>query len=126
MAQPIRVCSDSKPVASRGNLYQNFPFEPILPDDSDDKPPSVSLRISAVDRQVIKTARAVSGDFAVTFEVVLASSPDTVEGGANVFTLRGITYDVDVIEGTLAFEDVLNEPFPGDSFTPSRFPGVFA
>ena len=97
-----------------------------LPDDDDEKPPTVTLSITAVDRQVVSAVRGIDGDMTVTIEVVLASSPDTVEAGPFDFTLRGVTYDAMTIQGTLAYEDVLNEPFPGDSFTPSRFPGVFA
>ena len=34
-------------------------------------------------------------------------------------------FDAATVEGTLLFEDVLNESFPADSFTPARFPGLF-
>lgn len=61
----------------------------------------------------------------VDLSVVLASSPSTIEAGPYRFTLRDVMYDAAIVEGTMRFEDVLNEPYPADSFTPARFPGLF-
>jgi hypothetical protein len=58
-------------------------------------------------------------------EVVLASSPDTVEAGPFTMTLVAAEYDALVVTGELAFEDVLNEPFPGHGYIPSEYPGLF-
>jgi hypothetical protein len=126
-AGTIRVCSNDIPVSSRGNLYVPFPFDVILPDESDDAVPRVTLRIDNVDRRIVSELRSVVTNVPVTVRmtVVLASSPDTIEVGPMEFSLRDVEYTATTVEGTLLYEDVLNESFPADSFTPSRFPGLF-
>ena len=84
-------------------------------------------------RKVSDTLRGSFGRFhrqdgaplAVALEVVLAASPDTVEAGPFNMTLVSAEYDAFVVTGELAFEDVLNEPFPGHSYIPSEYPGLF-
>jgi hypothetical protein len=108
-------------------LYVPFPFDVILPDESDDAVPRVTLRIDNVDRRIVSELRSVVTNVPVTVRmtVVLASSPDTIEVGPMEFSLRDVEYTATTVEGTLLYEDVLNESFPADSFTPSRFPGLF-
>lgn len=124
---PIRVVNNSEDVVSGGFTYQRFPFELALPPESDEAPPTVTLRIANADRQIVQAVRSLAGEaMTVDLSVILASSPDTIEAGPYRFTLRDVSYDAAIVEGTLRFEDVLNEPFPADSFTPARFPGLFA
>lgn len=125
MPAPIRVCNAGATVTSGGQDFVHFPFEIDLPRESEDAPPTVTLRICNVDRQIVEAVRTYAGEITVTVNLVLASSPDTVEAGPFEFTMREAHYDALVVEGTLAFQDVLNEPYPADSFTPSRFPGLF-
>jgi hypothetical protein len=122
----IRVCSDNLPVVAGGYTYSPFPFEITLPDESEETPPRVTLKIDNVDRRIVQEVRKVTGNpITVRLRVVLASSPDTIEAGPFEFSLRDVEYDAKVITGTLMFEDLLNESFPADSFTPARFKGLF-
>lgn len=123
----IRVCNNDLAIVSRGYTYVPFPFEISLPDETEDSPPRVSLKIDNVDRRVVTEIRSVVSGSPVTVRlfVVVASSPDTVEAGPFEFSLRDVQYDATKVEGTLLFEDVLNESFPSESFTPARFPGLF-
>lgn len=126
LAEPIRVCANTEDIESNGHTFQRFPFELAMPPENEDAPPTVQLRIANADRQIVQAVRSLSGEaMSVELSIVLASSPDTVEAGPFDFTLRDVSYDAAVVEGTLMFEDVLNEPFPADAFTPSRFPGLF-
>lgn len=128
LPQPIRVCNDGRDLVSRGLTFQRFPFEFELPEESDAAPPTVRLRICNVDRTVVAALRtaASSGEpVQVRLEIVLASSPDTIETGPFDFALREASYDAIVVEGTLVYEDLLNEPFPADTFTPTTYPGLF-
>jgi hypothetical protein len=126
LAEPIRVVNNNEDVVSGGVTFQRFPFELALPPETEEAPPTVSLRIANADRQIVQAVRALAGDaMTVDVSVVLASSPDTIEAGPYRFTLRDVSYDAAIVEGTLRFEDVLNEPYPADSFTPARFPGLF-
>jgi hypothetical protein len=126
LSPPIRIVNDTVNVTSRGNIYIAFPYRLEMPWERDDELPQVTLEIDNVDRTIVQAVRALSArkDLTALFEVVLASSPDTVEL-AELFTLRGAEYDALVVRGRLQFEDVLNEPFPADSFTPATTPGIF-
>lgn len=123
---PIRVVNNGEPIESRGETYQRFPFEIKMPDEDDQAPGRVTLRICNVDRQIVDAVRSLTGELlTVTMEIVLASSPDVVEAGPFEFSLRDARYDELVVEGELAYEDILNEPFPAATFTPNTTPGIF-
>lgn len=123
----IRVCSNDRPIVSNGYEYLPFPFEIILPDDAEIESPRVQLRIDNVDRRIISEMRSVVSGSPVTVRlyVVVASTPDVREVGPIEFTLRDVEYTAATIEGTLLYEDLLNEPYPADAFTPTWFPGLF-
>lgn len=125
LEQPIRVVNDGRNCTSRGHEFIAFPFEISLPGDLEDTLPTVTLTIDNVDRQIVTTLRGIASPPTVSLEVVLASSPDIVEAGPFDMTLKTATYDALTVSGSLAFEDVLNEPFPYDSYLPSNYPGLF-
>lgn len=126
LSPPIRVCNNSADLVSGGDTYQKFPFELNIPPDTEEAPPTVRLAIANADRAIVEAVRSLAGEaITATLSVVMASSPDSIEAGPFSFSIRDVSYDAAIVEGTLMFEDVLNEPFPADSFTPGRFPGVF-
>ncbi len=125
LAAPIRVVNNTVDIVSRGNTYIAYPFQLELPAEDADQISSVRLSIDNVDRTIVQSLRAISSPVAVTIEVVLASSPDTVEAGPFAMSLVQAEYDALVIQGELAFEDVLTEPFPGHAYVPADYPGLF-
>lgn len=118
----IYAVNDMKDIVSNGITYTAYPFDVILPDDSDDNMPQAKLSISNIDRFLISSLRLYNKPLNVTFSVILASSPDVVEVSYPNFKLFDIEYNADTISGTLSIKSFLSEPFPGGSFTPSRFP----
>lgn len=125
LAAPIRVTSDAVATVSNGDTYSPFPFSINLPAERDDQLAGAQLTIDAVDRSVIIALRSISSAPTLTMQVVMASSPDTVEAGPFAYTLKSATYNASTVEGELAFEDILNEGFPGASFVPTSHPGLF-
>lgn len=125
LATAVRVCLNSQNITSRGNEYVAYPFEIDLPSDDPEQPSRVTLTIDNVDRSIVTAIRQLEGPPTVDLEVIMASTPDTVEAGPFSFTLRNANYDILSVEGELAFEDLLNEPFPAESFTPATHPGLF-
>jgi hypothetical protein len=124
--QTLRFVNNLTDIVSRGQTYLGGPFELVLPDEVDeDQPPRVSISIDNVDRTIVEALRSISGAPAITLEIILASSPDTVEAGPFDFTLRDATGDAVAVTGTLAFEDLLSEPYPAGTFSPANFPGLF-
>lgn len=124
LATPIRVVNNNEDITSRGNIYQAFPFEIILPGQDPDSLPKAMLRFDNVDRTAISVIRGVEAPPNVTIEVILASQPDTVEVSFPNLTLRNVKYDATIIEGELFFENLYSEPITYQ-MTPSRFPGLF-
>lgn len=133
LADAIRVTNDLVPTTaagdrvliSRGREYVCYPFTVDLPADDGDSVSRVTLVIDNVDREIVRTLRSIQGPCQVSLEVVLSSAPDLVEAGPFVMTLIAADYDALTISGELAFEDILSLPFPGDSYSPADYPGLF-
>jgi hypothetical protein len=125
LADPIRVVCDGQQCVSNGDTYLAFPFNIDFPPADPDSPPQVRLVIDNVDQKIIVGLRTLSSAPTVTLQVVMSDTPDTIEAGPFEMTLRQAVYDSLTIEGTLNFEDILNEAYPGDSYTPANFPGLF-
>ena len=61
--------------------YLPYPFQINLPVQSDEEIPQVTLTVDNTDLEVNNKIKTLVGQPSVTFMVVLASSPDTVEAG---------------------------------------------
>ena len=122
---PIRVNSSGQEVISNGDLFVAFPFEVILPDNVDDRPPRARLSIDNVSREIVLAIRTISSAPFVTIQIVMASSPSTIEAEFPDFRLANITYDQLTVEGDLTLEEFIGEPYPARIFSPADFPGLF-
>lgn len=125
LVSPLRFVSNTESVVHDGNTYLPFPFLVDLPDDKEGQITSARLTVDNVDRQVVTAIRSIETAASVTFLVVLASSPDTVEAGPLVFTLRNVSYNAQQVQGELIYEERLNLEVPGLKFTPELFGGLF-
>jgi len=137
LTEPIRLSTDptqrlststTGPVygtASRGNGYTFVPVAVSLPEESDDSGPLASLEIDNTDLALISAIRSISNAATVKIELVLASDPDTVEIEFPDMTLTDCTYDQTRVSFSLGIDALQSEPYPGTSFLPSNFPGLF-
>lgn len=126
----LRFVNNTVDIVSRGETYKGYPFEVALPDEDPDHPPAVEITIDAVSTDdpaldPVAIVRSLSTAPVFTFEVVLASTPDTVEVGAGEIDLVSVDYDALVLTGRLEYQNTLGEPFASHSFSPSLFPGLF-
>lgn len=121
---PLRFVNNTQDIISNGETYIGCPFEIFIPDDRDDILPEVRLAIDNVDRALTATIRSITTPVEAEMEVVVASKPDVIELGPYRFTVRLVTWNVHTVSGTLRFEDVLNERFPGGSFTRAGWPAL--
>lgn len=124
LSEPIRVVNNQTDIVSNGETYVGLAFEIGLPSETDDQS-RVTIRIDNVDRVIVDSLRAVTGRPVFTLSVVLADTPDLVEAGPYEMTLSEADYDAGQVTGVLVFDDILAEPFPGDSFIPSTHAGMF-
>jgi len=136
LTTPIRLSSDPTQqisldadvvygTVSRGNTYYFLPFNWVPPEDGDEAPPVLKLRIANFTPQMIALLRSISDPPLVTGEIVGSSTPDTVEMTFPNFDLIGMNYDDATIELSLAIDSLVNIPVPAGSFTPNAFGGLF-
>jgi len=122
---PIRVCNNDSNIESNGDTYIAYPFNITLPEDSADDFPQARITIDNVSQDLTAAIRTIQTPPTVRIMVVLASDPDTIEVDLPGFIMTNISYDAKTITGTISVENFMSEPFPGDLFTPTRFPGLF-
>jgi len=124
--EPIRICTDSAPVVRSDGTFLPYPFEFILPEDTDGELPRAAVRVDNVDREVLRRISSVTGRPDVTFMLVLASQPDLVEYGPVQFQMGEASWDQMVLNAALAYqEDIWMQAVPSQQYTPSNSPGLF-
>ena len=129
----LRVVNDHANKTHGLQTYYAYPFEVVLPIDSETELPTAKIRLDNVSHTMWDSStkgfiwyfRNVTEPVEVTLDVVLADTPDVAEAGPYTFWLREIAYDVDTIEGTLAYETIWDEPFPCRTMSPQFYPGLF-
>lgn len=112
-------------VVSRSNNYIFLPVELSLPTDEQEAAPRCSITIHDVSRQLTPIIRSINSAPSVNIELVLSSSPNTVEASFPGFLMGGISYNANTVTAELTVENLSMEPFPAHTFTPSYFPGLF-
>ena len=112
-------------VTSRSNNFIFIPMQISLPSEEDNTAPKCSLVISDVTRYITPLIRELQGPPRVLVELVLTSSPSTVEAFFADFYISNISYNADSVSAELTMIDYQIEPFPCFTFTPSYFPGIF-
>ena len=121
----IRIVNNTEQVVRLGGTYHPYPFEAELPEDTDSASPQVMVRVDNVDRQVQRAIAEYQGVPQCTLEVILASSPDTVEVGPFEFAVLAADFDALVISVRLGYEeDFLNQTVPAQSYNPTNSPGL--
>ena len=125
LSEPIRVSSDGINTVSNGETFVAYPFELSLPSNPETGISQAQLTIDNVSQDIITSIRNIIAPPSITIQVVLASDPDTIEVEFSGFELQNVQYDALVISGTLTIESFMSEPYPGGSFLPSTFPGLF-
>jgi hypothetical protein len=124
---PYLLVNDYNPLVRTAGTFQPFAFDVSLPSEREDQLPQVAVTLDNIDNEIVVAIRNLTGQRpSVTVEVVLASSPDTVEAGPFAFSILNVNYSDATVQGTIGFEDdLLNTAFPADTFTPTNSKGLF-
>jgi hypothetical protein len=125
MDEPLLFCNNSVDLVSNGDTYLAYPFQPTLPDDPEEGATKGRIIVDNVRREIVAWIRGLSSSPKVTIQIVMASTPDEVEAEFPNFELTNVHYDALTVQGDLSIESFMGEPYPGDTFTPSKFPGLF-
>lgn len=112
-------------VVSNNNPYIFVPMEISLPSEEDNSAPKCSLTIHDVTRYLTPTIRSLNYSPKVKLELVMRSTPSTVEVSFSGFYITNISYNADSVNCELTMTDYAIEPFPSFTFTPQYFPGLF-
>lgn len=112
-------------VTSRTRDYIFLPMQLTLPTEEPDGAPRFNITFNDVTRYLIPYMRRLESSLKVKLELVLNSTPDTVEAEFPDFSMSGFSYNADTISAELTVESLANEPFPAHTMTPSYFPGLF-
>jgi hypothetical protein len=117
-------------LVSNGQTYLAYPFQIAFPDQQQDQPPQSKVVISAVtdpndeDTDIVAILRGLPSPPTIGLSCVLKSQPDVIENEAPDMIVTQCDYDLLQITGDLAYERVLQEPFPADSYSPAHYPAV--
>lgn len=122
---PLYFINDFQGVTSNGIDYVAWPFDLPFPEIGSDTLPNLTLTIDNIDQSIAAALKGILTPIDVTLQWVLRATPDTVEGGPLYLRMRSTEVGLVSISGSLIFEDLMNEPFPYDSYVPATAPGLF-
>lgn len=128
MAAPVRVVNNTQDVTHDGQIYTALPFEVTLPDDIEDRVPSLEITIDNVDRTLVELLRTVVTDLpSVQLEIVRAQDYTTTrEIGPLSLSLIGSDINVDTVTLTVGHAiDILGEVATSEIFNPGTAPALF-
>lgn len=123
--EPVRLVNNLENITSRGNVYQAFPLELVLPQDDGSTLPTVDITCQNATLELIDEIRSVNGPMSVSIELILASTPDYVETSIDDLRVASIQYDEKTIKMTCTVDDLLNTSYPKERYLPNNFPGLF-
>lgn len=121
---PIYIARNRENIVSRGNKYLAYPFQISLPTDSDNAP-QARITVANISRLIGQALERCVYPPTCTIELVLASTPDTVERSWDDFSITQVSWDAFRVTATLEVLGYWDEPWPGVFMTPKDFPGMF-
>lgn len=127
----LRLVNNTENVTYGGNTYTSFPFSVTLPPDNEEAQYQARISIDNASRYFVQSARELSAS-RERAKIKLIVVSDVSAGVANetLLTINDleiitISYTAESLDITCRIESLLSESFPGYSFTPSNFPGIY-
>ena len=125
LEEPIRCCTNTSNITSNGNLFYGACLELVLPTKAQEKQ-SARISVANVDRRIGLAARTMLTPATITFDIIKADTPDTIEIAYPPMLLTDIRGDVSAVSGELREQMNLQDPWPVVRATKSVAPGVYA
>lgn len=125
LPDPVRLSSDTVDTISNGETFLAFQFKVDLPDDPHEGITQGKFMIENIDRGLIEGIRSVTTAPTMQIDIILASDPDVLEASFPGFEMTNVNYNVMTLTANISIESFMTEPWPGDSFLPSKFPAIF-
>ncbi|USZ48140.1 DUF1833 family protein [Halomonas sp. DN3] len=127
MSEPARIVNNTENIQFNGQTYIGLPFELTLPSDTEERIPTVEMRVDNVDRTLVDLLRSVDSPPGVRLDIVrVQGGAVTPEIGPLDFVLLNSDIGVDVVTLSIGYAmDILNEPAVAEIFNPGLAPGLF-
>jgi len=124
----LRLVNNTEDLIRSDGTYSRFVFSVRAETQVQGRPPSISIDADAVDQRVVLALRQLAGKrerAKITFDVVLADSPNTIEFGPVQFEFDSLTGDsaTQVSVKASFLKGALNDAFPARQFAPSNAGG---
>lgn len=123
------LTTDTEVVYGTQSRSQNFLFLPMqitLPTEQETGVGQFGITFNYASPEAVAIIRNdLTKPTKVLLELVLSSSPDTVEVSFADFYITSATYNAQQINLSLDMISLSREPFPCYGFTPAYFPGLF-
>jgi hypothetical protein len=121
----VRFARNTVNITSRGTEFLRAPFDVGFVTDNDDLP-TVQLTVLNVDREIGRAIMRVNTPLIeANLEAVLASDFDDVIRRAARLQLHAVSFNQNVVTGTLSHKRLNAEPYPNKRIIPSKFPGYY-
>lgn len=115
----ILLVNDKVDLVRSAGTFIAFPFRVRLHARSEDRIAEADVTCDNVDQRIVLNLRGLAEGATLTYEVVLADSPNTVEQGPFEFEIKGFVADARSVSLRIGFAmDFLNESWPKDHFAP--------
>lgn len=123
----IHVVNNNENIVFNSIEYDAVAFQFSPPDEEEESLSTATLTISNVDRRILAELRTFQGIPTITARVILVTG-NTIEeeAGPWVFELRSISYDKDIITGTLVYEFKHQRRLSTVHYTSNLFPSLHA
>jgi hypothetical protein len=113
-------------ITSRTKDYLFLPMQITLPTEQDTGVGQCSIILNYTTPEAIQLIReTLTKPTKILLELVLLSSPNTIEASFPEFYITSVTYNATQITFSLDMISLTREPFPCYNFTPGYFPGLF-
>lgn len=123
--ETVRVCNNNEDILSLGIPYLPYPFAIVLNTDDGDRFAQIQLTIENIDRAFVDLMITTQDALTLSLLLVDAKNPDSIEIEVPNMTLRNVSFDQDLLRGTLIIDDLLNSRYPRDTMDSAQYPGLY-
>lgn len=135
--EPIRLVSDPIGYVYGGESWTGIVFGYTILDDTEEAVAAAELTLPNVDRQIGQALRAISGEASLTLRIMSSADFDLTvvprqpigEPGQiyafSRYVLKSVTVDAQQVTGQVGLHDYSQEPWPCQSATQAKLPGLF-
>lgn len=124
LTSPIYITNNGEEIVSNSNTFVQCPFSLEAPADEEDFITELSIAVENVTRVLVPIVRSAIHEIYLKYQIVLASSPNTIELELEDFEIQSVDYDANILNAKFGQQGFLTQEFPSNKFTPGRWAGL--